>query len=53
MSKDKLDSMNILEKAELINKKAKEIQEKNRTISKRQAFKIASDMILGGRLWNY
>lgn len=52
MTKDTRDSMNILEKAELIKRRAKQIEKKHRTISKLQAFNIASEEVLGDSLWN-
>lgn len=52
-SKELLDRMDILEKADLINEKAKEIKKKNKTITNSKAFSIASNIVLKGETWNY
>lgn len=49
MTKDKIDSLNILEQADLINRRAKQIHKKHKTINKSKAFHIAIKEVLGDK----
>lgn len=49
MNKDKIDSLNILEQADLINRRAKQIHKKHKTINKSKAFNIAIKEVLGDK----
>lgn len=49
MSKDIRDSLSILELADLINRRAKQIHRKHKTINKSRAFHIATEEVLGGK----
>ena len=51
--KEKLDRMNILEKADLIRNRAQEIKSNNRTLNNLVAFEIASKEILRGQTWKF
>lgn len=50
--KDIIDNLNILQQAELVRHRAIDLQSNYENLSDKQAFKIATDELFGGSLWN-